>query len=77
VVAGFALLFLAWSDVAAQSEVWRQMPFLSSAGFPGLGLVMAGLVVASLGVRRQDGARRERQMAELTEALRSLDHRLG
>jgi hypothetical protein len=77
VVAGFALLFLAWSEVAAQSDVWRQMPFVISAGFPGLGLIMTGLVMASVGVRRQEGLRRQRQMAALTEALRSVEDRAG
>lgn len=77
VVAGFALLFLAWSEVAAQADVWRQMPFVVSAGFPGLGLIMTGLVLASVGVRRQEGIRRQRQMAALTEALRSAERRGG
>ena len=77
VVAGFALLFIAWSQVAAQSDVWRQMPFVLSAGFPGLGLIMTGLVLSSVGVRRQEGARRQRQMAALTEALRAAEHRAG
>lgn len=76
VVAGFALLFVAWSEVAAQSDVWRQMPFVLSAGFPGLGLIMTGLVTASVGVRRQEGARRQRQMAALTEALRSVEEQV-
>ena len=76
VVAGFALLFVAWSEVAAQSDVWRQMPFVLSAGFPGLGLIMSGLVMASVGVRRQEGVRRQRQMAALTEALRSVEQQV-
>lgn len=77
VVAGFALLFVAWSEVAAQADVWRQMPFVLSAGFPGLGLIMTGLVLASVGVRRQEGVRRQRQMAALTEALRAVEQRAG
>ena len=77
VVVGFALLFLAWSEVAAQADVWRQMPFVLSAGFPGLGLIMTGLVMASIGVRRQEGVRRQRQMAALTEALRSVEQQVG
>lgn len=72
VVAGFALLFYCWSRVAAQADVWRQMPYLVSAGLPGLGLIMAGLVGINISAKRQDGARRAAQMATLTEALAEL-----
>lgn len=76
VVAGFALLFYCWSRVAAQADVWRQMPYLISAGLPALGLIMVGLVVINISAKRQDGARRAQQMAALTEALTELRSRL-
>jgi len=69
---GFALIGIAWAKVAGEIDVWRQMPYLLSAGLPGLGLVMTGLVVINVSARRQDGAARARQMDTLTEALRDL-----
>lgn len=77
VVAGFALIFISWSLVAGQSSVWLQMPFLLSTGFPGLGLIMAGLVLVNVSVKRQDGARRAAQMSALTEAVTELRRALG
>src|SRR3954453_14153126 len=69
---GFALIGYAWAKVAALVDVWRQMPYVVSAGLPGLGLVMTGLVVINVSARRQDGAARARQMDTLTEALQDL-----
>jgi hypothetical protein len=69
---GFALIGYAWVKVAALVDVWRQMPYVVSAGLPGLGLVMTGLVVINVSARRQDGAARAREMATLAEALHDL-----
>lgn len=69
---GFALMAVAWAKVAGLTDVWRQFPYLLSAGLPGLGLVMVGLVLVNVSVRRQDAAERERQFAALTEAVRDL-----
>lgn len=71
-VVGFGLIGYAWVKVAALVDVWRQMPYVVSAGLPGLGLVMTGLVVINVSARRQDGASRARQMATLAEALHEL-----
>jgi hypothetical protein len=73
---GFVLLGVAWAKVAGLVDVWKQMPYLLSAGLPGLGLVMVGLVIINVSARRQDGAARARQMATLTEALRELQRTL-
>jgi hypothetical protein len=73
---GFALIGIAWAKVAGLVDVWKQMPYLLSAGLPGLGLVMTGLVVINISARRQDGAARARQMETLTEALRDLQQSL-
>lgn len=75
-LAGFALIALAWAKVAGLVDVWRQMPYLLSAGLPGLGLVMTGLVIVNVSARRQDAAARARQMAALTEAMRELQRSL-
>jgi hypothetical protein len=78
-LAGFALIAVAWAQVAGETDVWRQMPYVMSAGFPGLGLVMSGLLVINIAAKRQDAAERARQLETLTEALhelrRSLDER--
>ena len=73
---GFALIGYAWAKIAGLVDVWRQMPYLVSAGLPGLGLVMTGLVIINVSARRQDSAARARQMATLTEAMRDLQRSL-
>lgn len=79
VIAGFIFLAVGWSSVAGEVDVWRQMPYVLSAGLPGVALVMTGLVFVNVAVRRQDGANRQRETAMLAEALnklqRSLDQR--
>lgn len=72
VAIGFALIGLAWSEIAGLTVVSLQMPYLVSAGFTGLGLVMMGLVVINVAAKRQDGAERARQMRTLTETFQSL-----
>jgi hypothetical protein len=76
VAVGFALIGIAWAQVAGLVQVWQQMPYVMSAGLPGLGLVMTGLVLINVSARRQDGAARARQMEMLTEALRDLQRSL-
>ena len=73
---GFIMIGVAWAKVAGLVDVWKQMPYLLSAGLPGLGLVMVGLVTVNVSARRQDGAARARQMAALTEALHELQRTL-
>jgi hypothetical protein len=43
-----------------------------STGLPGIALVMVGLVVVNISIRRQDSAERARQMSALTETLDKL-----
>ncbi len=73
---GFVLMAVGWARVAGLVDVWRQMPYLLSAGLPGLGLVMTGLVIINVSARRQDAAARARQTAMLAEALRDLQRSL-
>ena len=72
IAVGFALIGVAWAEIAAQTDVALQMPYLVSAGFTGLGLVMLGIIVVSIAAKRQDGAERARQMQTLTEAMHAL-----
>jgi hypothetical protein len=71
-LAGFALILVGWSQAAGLANSWQQVPYILSAGLPGIGLVMVGLVVLNVAARRQDGARRSREMAALTDALADL-----
>jgi hypothetical protein len=75
-LAGFGLIALAWSQVAGETEVWKQMPYLVSAGFPGLGLIMTGLLAINISAKRQDAAERARQLETLTDALHELKRRV-
>lgn len=72
VAVGFALIGVAWAEIAGLTNVALQMPYLVSAGFTGLGLVMAGLIVVNVAAKRQDGAERSRQTAALTDAVTQL-----
>lgn len=69
VAGGFALIALAWADTARLTNVGLQLPYLVSAGFTGLALVMVGVVMVNVAAKRQDGAERNRQMQVLTETL--------
>lgn len=71
-LAGFGLIIYGWAKVAGLTDVWRQMPFIVSTGFPGLGLVMSGLLVINIAAKRQDAAERNRQLDTLTDALHEL-----
>lgn len=73
---GFGLIAYAWARVAGLVDVWRQMPYVMSAGLPGLGLIMTGLVIVNVSARRQDAAARARQMESLAEALTELQRSL-
>ena len=76
VAIGFALIGIAWAQIASLLNVALQMPYLVSAGFTGLGLVMVGLVLINIAAKRQDAAERTRQMERLTDVLSDLQHAL-
>jgi len=71
-LAGFIMLGIGWAKVAGEVDVFRQFPYLLSVGLPGLGLIMAGLILVNISVRRQDSAERARQLSALTEAMSDL-----
>jgi hypothetical protein len=68
-VAGFGLLVYTWSETASLLNVALQVPFLVSGGLTGLGLILVGLLVINLAVRRREALDRERQLDEVREAL--------
>lgn len=72
IVAGFTLMAVAWARVAGTTVIYRQFPYLLSAGLPGLALVMLGLVTVNVSIRRQVGAQRSRELNRLSENLMEL-----
>ena len=76
-VAGFVLLLIAWGQVAGETQVYLQLPYLVSAGLTGLGLVMVGLTVVTLAAEQRDAAARDRQMDQLVSILDELKSTLG
>lgn len=73
---GFILVLIAWSKVAGQTNVALQTPYLVSAGFTGLGLIMTGLLIINIAAKRRDAYERTRQTNALTEALHNLQRSL-
>lgn len=72
IAAGFALISVAWAQVAGLTNVALQMPYLVSAGITAVALVMVGVLCVNLAIKRQDAAERRRQMEQLTEVLQEL-----
>ena len=71
-ILGFVLIVVAWGQVAGQTNVALQMPYLLSGGLIGLALVLVGLTVISVAAKRRDAALREQQTLLLADALNEL-----
>lgn len=70
--AGFVLIAIGWGQVAAEIEVYRQLPYIVSAGLVGLGLVLVGLAVLNISSRQRDAIERDRQIDELVRVIDEL-----
>lgn len=68
-IAGFVLIAVTWAQVAPETDVALQLPYIVSAGFTGVALVMVGLTVISVTARWRDAAAREEQNRLLAQAL--------
>jgi len=77
IAVGFALIGVAWAEIAALTDVALQMPYLVSAGFTGLALVMVGLIIVNVAAKRQDAAERARQMQTLAETFQALQNEIA
>jgi len=73
IAGGLALIAYTWSRVAGTLSVALQLPYVASAAFPGLGLVIVGATVISVAARRRDAAVRAGQLEELAALLRAVD----
>ena len=70
--AGLVLIAIAWGRTAGLTNVALQTPYVISAGFTGLGLVVVGLTLVSIAAKRADAAERTRQLRELRDVLADL-----
>ena len=70
--AGGVLLVIAWARTAGLTDVGLQVPYVVSAGFTGLGLVVVGMTVVSISAKQEDARERSRQLSELRELLAEL-----
>jgi len=67
--AGLVLIAVAWGRTAGLTNVALQTPYVISAGFTGIGLIVVGLTLVSISAKRADAAERTRQLRELREVL--------
>lgn len=75
VAVGFAAIFYTWGKVAGLLNVAQQVPFLVSGGLSGLALVIVGVTVVDVAIRREDSHERRDQLALITRTLDEL-HKL-
>ena len=66
---GFVLIGIAWAQVAGETQVYLQLPYLASAGLTGLGLIMVGMTIINVSAKRRDALERERQIDQLVSIL--------
>jgi len=69
---GFGTIFYSWIKVAATLDVGRQMPYVVSGAMTGLGLIVIGIAVVDMAVRRQDRIERRQQLATMRHVLEEL-----
>jgi hypothetical protein len=62
---GGVLLLIAWYDISGTAQLYQQMPYLVSAGFTGLALIIIGSALLVAG--RND--RVERRLTQLLDAI--------
>ncbi|HJP65383.1 MAG TPA: hypothetical protein VKA30_03665 [Actinomycetota bacterium] len=70
--AGFGLLAITWGKTASLVDVAAQVPYMVSGAFTGLGLILVGVLLVNLAVKRRDARDRDRQQEELREAIERL-----
>ncbi|HWC14232.1 MAG TPA: hypothetical protein VG929_06525, partial [Actinomycetota bacterium] len=63
------LIVFTWSKVAALVDVALQLPYVVSGGLAGIGLILLGLLVTNVSIRRREALERSRQLDEVREAL--------
>lgn len=74
---GFVLIGIAWAQIAGEESVFRQLPYLVSAGLTGLGFIMIGMTLINVSAKRRDAVERERQIGQLVSILEEVKTVLG
>jgi hypothetical protein len=74
---GFVLLAVGWGQVAGETQLYLQMPYVVSAAMAGLGVIMVGLTMLNIAARQQDAHARDRQMEQLLAAIDELQELLA
>ena len=74
---GFVLILVAWGQVAGETQVYLQVPYLVSAGLTGIGFVMVGLTIVNVAAKQRDAADRDRQIDQLVSVLDELKSALA
>ncbi|MCU1602284.1 MAG: hypothetical protein JWO22_2993 [Frankiales bacterium] len=70
---GLILLVIAWGKTAGiAGNVALQIPYVISAGFTGVALVVVGLTIVNVDAKRSDARERTRQLTELRGLLAEL-----
>ena len=72
VAVGLLMIAVAWSQVAGEANVARQVPYLVSGGIFGLAFVLIGLTVINVASKRRETALREQQTRLLADAVDQL-----
>lgn len=72
VALGFGTILFSWIKVAATLDVGRQMPYVVSGAITGVGLIVVGIALVDMAVRRQDRIERRQQLALMTTLLTEL-----
>lgn len=70
---GFFVIFLGWNGASEKDFVAGQIPYVISGGFAGLGILLAGLVLALVEARRRDNAKLEAKLDRLLEHFGAAD----
>ena len=68
-LAGVFLLWLGWYEVAGETLVARQLPFLASASIPGAALLLAGVVLIGTEISRRSTVQAQEMVGALYRLL--------
>ncbi|HJT37654.1 MAG TPA: hypothetical protein VJ818_04445 [Actinomycetota bacterium] len=69
IVAALGVLAYTWSRVAGTAIVALQLPYIASGAFAGVALIIVGVLLIFLGVKRRDAWERERRLEALAAVL--------
>jgi hypothetical protein len=69
---GAGLVIFAWGETAAQTAVALQLPYVVSAGFSGVAIVVVGLTIVQMATKNEAARERSRQISELRAQVAAL-----